>query len=479
MGRHVLILTILLGAAAPAAGPSYYAIVAEGGATIGFASHEVRQGSEGAETVDRYEIRLQELDQAEVRVSGETIARQDSAGRTIWIGEYAQTGAGWSRTEARIADGRAEISFRSRVQRRTLNLPLPPAVRFDNGAGLLRGWRPQATPRLEFEDFNVGEMAVERVVIEVVPGGAPDAQGRIAVLRKRYDGRELRAVARLLLDREHRILSVTQPMFGTSITIRPTSRDNALRRRAPYSVLRNAMLPSPFRISVPALQGHIRYRFGYRDRIVFPLPETGEQRVAAAPGAPGEIVVDICAACGPGLPTDAAALAGALRPTAWLQSDHPRLRAIAAPVARRPVSDTRKMEMLGQRVRTLLPRIDFVGHFSALETLSRRAGDCTEAAVLLAALGRAAGIPTRVASGLVYSRERYHGVGNAFMPHSWVLAYVDGGWRSFDAALERFDSTHIALTVGDGDARSIGAASQLASLLLWQGMSEVRARPGT
>ena len=108
--------------------------------------------------------------------------------------------------------------------------------------------------------------------------------------------------------------------------------------------------------------------------------------------------------------------------------------------------------------------------------MRRRAGDCTEAAVLLAALGRAAGIPTRVANGLVYSRQRYHGVGNAFMPHSWTLAYVDGAWRSFDLALDTFDATHIALTVGDGDARSIQAAGQLASLLHWDEMREVRAR---
>ena len=473
-----MLIAILLGAAPPAAGPVYYLIVAEGGARIGHSSHEVRQGREGPETVDRYEMWLQELDQAQVRLIGETITRRDPAGRIVFISEHVQTGASWSRIEARIVEGRAEISQRSRSGRRTLSLPLPPGVRFDNGAGLLRGWDRAATPRLEFENFNVGDLVVERVVIEAAPG-PPDAQGRFPVLRKRYDGRELRAVARLQLDREQRVLAITQPMFGTSVTIRPTDRATALRSHAPFSVLRNAMVPSPFRVSVPAMQGHIRYRFSYRDGISFPLPQTGEQRVAEAPGAPGEVVVDICGGCGPGLPDDAATRTDALRPTAWLQSDHPRLRAIAGPVARLSVTDARKMELLGVRVLELMPRIDFVGHFSALETLQRRAGDCTEAAVLLAALGRAAGIPTRVASGLVYSRERYHGIGNVFMPHSWVVAWVDGGWRSFDAALERFDSTHIALTIGDGDARQIAAASQLASLLQWQGMNEVRARPGT
>jgi hypothetical protein len=96
--------------------------------------------------------------------------------------------------------------------------------------------------------------------------------------------------------------------------------------------------------------------------------------------------------------------------------------------------------------------------------------------VLLAALGRAAGIPTRVANGVVYSRERYHGVSHAFMPHSWTLAWVDGRWRSFDLALDSFDSSHIALTIGDGDAASVSAGSQLASLLRWEGMTEVRSR---
>ena len=65
---------------------------------------------------------------------------------------------------------------------------------------------------------------------------------------------------------------------------------------------------------------------------------------------------------------------------------------------------------------------------------------------------------------------------NAFIPHSWTLAYVDGAWRSFDLSLREFDSAHIALTIGDGDPRSIAAAGQLASLLRLDTMAEIRAR---
>ena len=97
--------------------------------------------------------------------------------------------------------------------------------------------------------------------------------------------------------------------------------------------------------------------------------------------------------------------------------------------------------------------------------------------MLLAALGRAAGIPTRVVSGLAYSRVQILGAANSFMPHSLGRRLCGRRWKSFDLALEQFDSSHIALTIGDGDARSIMAASQLASLLDWEAMAEVRPRP--
>lgn len=121
--------------------------------------------------------------------------------------------------------------------------------------------------------------------------------------------------------------------------------------------------------------------------------------------------------------------------------------------------------------------IDFAGHFSALEALKLKRGDCTEGATVLAALGRAAGIPTKVVSGIVYSREQYHGVSHTFMPHAWVLAYVDGEWKSFDMSLDGFDSTHIALNINDGDPSAIQAAHQMAALLEWGPMTEVRKRP--
>ena len=458
-------------AATPAPETLWYSIATADGTQIGHATTEVTPRPNGRETVDSHDILVRQPGHSPAHLVERTVTREE-AGRIVSIHTRRRSGSrgGWTEMEARIAPGRAEVTRRHGEDRRTVTVALPEGVRFDAGEGLIASWDPAATPLLAFDNFNLDAMAVERVTIEAAPGAVRGANGHIEILRKRFDGSELRSIARLVVDREGNTLSSAQAMFGSAIHVQRTDRAAALRRPVPYEILTGAMVRSPFRIPGSAARGRIRYRFAYRDNIAFALPQTGEQRATSSS-------LDICNDCGPGLPTDAPYLDAARRPTVWLQSDDPRLRAIARPVASMAVSDSRKMELLVQRTRPYVERVDFTGHYSALETLSRRSGDCTEAAVLLAALGRAAGIPTRVAAGLVYSRADYHGVSNAFMPHAWVLAYVDGTWRSYDAAFEGFDSTHFALTIGDGDSRSIAAANQLAGLVEFQSMAEIRSRP--
>jgi hypothetical protein len=451
---------------------TWYTIVADSGATLGYASLQVEPRADGRDLIESQQIYLRERGGAANRTTTRTIVREDAAGVVSSIESTTRTGRFWSRTRAVVGADRVDIVRETPTGSGREAVFLPPDVRFDDGEALLQSWTRESVSRLEFLNFDSDSMAVERVVVE--PLGAPDEQGRVNVVRWRYDGDDLRGVSRLVLE-GGRLLEVAQPMFGETFHVRLSDRQTAERRHPPYQVIPNMAQRAPFRISQEARRGHIRYRYEFREGTTFPLPQTGEQRVIMRDGF---VTLDICETCGPGLPSDPEMLAAALRPTAWLQSDHPRLQAIAAAARGYDVSDARKMEVLLERAVPYLDEADFNGHYSALDTLERRRGDCTEAAVLLAALGRAAGIPTRVASGVSYSRESYHGVSNAFIPHSWVIAYVDGRWRSFDLALREFDSAHIALTIGDGDPRSIAAAGQLASLLRLDTMAEVRARAG-
>ncbi|MCA9316158.1 MAG: transglutaminase domain-containing protein [Planctomycetes bacterium] len=67
-----------------------------------------------------------------------------------------------------------------------------------------------------------------------------------------------------------------------------------------------------------------------------------------------------------------------------------------------------------------------VGFASALETCRSGEGDCTEHAVLLAALCRAAGIPARVLMGIEYLAGIWGG-------HAWNEVWIDGAWYQLDA----------------------------------------------
>ncbi len=82
---------------------------------------------------------------------------------------------------------------------------------------------------------------------------------------------------------------------------------------------------------------------------------------------------------------------------------------------------------------------------SAAEVLETMTGDCNEHATLLTALLRAAGIPARISTGLVYTRENFY-------YHAWVEAYT-GEWITLDPTMNQLpaDVSHITLLRGNID----------------------------
>lgn len=293
------------------------------------------------------------------------------------------------------------------------------------------------------------------------------------MIRKGFDGNALRSIALIDLDDAGQLQAVTQPMFGSRVTIRRVTAPVPDAALSPRRTIPHESIAAPYRVGRSALGGRIRYRFGFGDGLRFDLPETGDQRTVAAGDA---VQLDICAGCGPGLSTSPEDLARWTRPSPWLQADDAVFRSAVRGIAGSRMNDREKIAALAVRARARLAVEDFAGHVSALDAWQRRSGDCTEDAAVLATLARAAGIPALVANGLVYTPQRYHGVINAFVPHSWTLAYADGAWRSFDMSVGGFDASHIAIAVGEGDARSVVAANQLAGVLLWQSMVEIRSR---
>ncbi len=87
----------------------------------------------------------------------------------------------------------------------------------------------------------------------------------------------------------------------------------------------------------------------------------------------------------------------------------------------------------------------------ASKVCSTRSGDCTEHGVLLAALCRAAGIPSRVAVGFLYFKGIWGG-------HMWTEVSLGGKWYALDAVLGRggIDAAHLRLAADSLMTSEIG-----------------------
>ncbi len=110
-----------------------------------------------------------------------------------------------------------------------------------------------------------------------------------------------------------------------------------------------------------------------------------------------------------------------------------------------------------------------VGFATASEVCRTREGDCSEHAVLLAALLRADGIPSRVVSGLVYVPE-FLGKESVFGYHMWTQALIENNhgveeWIDLDAAYP-MNGLHIALDASSlADDESMNSMVTLARVL--------------
>ncbi len=143
----------------------------------------------------------------------------------------------------------------------------------------------------------------------------------------------------------------------------------------------------------------------------------------------------------------------ALKPTMYLQSDSDQVRKLVKEAVGREKDAAAAAKKIEKFVGNYISNKNLsIGYATAAEVAENRQGDCTEHAVLTAAILRAAGIPARVAVGLVYVEE-YTGQQHVFGGHAWTQANIGGQWIGLDAtrADTGFDGGYITLATGNGD----------------------------
>jgi len=226
---------------------------------------------------------------------------------------------------------------------------------------------------------------------------------------------------------------------GLEITVLRTSEADALAAAATPGelapdvfaatlVVEPGFLPAPRRASRAVLR--VRHREG---GTVDVLESPSQQRLGRTPE--GELYEVRALTPPPGLTgrrpvvDPPAEIAESLVASSMIQCDHEGIAAMAEEI----VGDERDAWRAAQRLEgwveaNVTEKGMDVGFASALEVFEDRAGDCSEHAVLLCALCRAAGIPSRVAMGFLY-------IGGVWGGHAWNEVWINGRWYALDGTL--------------------------------------------
>lgn len=329
-------------------------------------------------------------------------------------------------------------------------------------AFLAHGFRPGTTYRMR--SFDAVKQQVATIDVTVVGTEVVDMPlGRETLhhLRQTLASAQGDRTVDLWLDDQANTRRGIAPLLGFRLEMMACDEHCANAPNQDVDLLRAAMIESPRMITSGMRASPMRYLVQVRGSHPTPFIDTDEQSVVDIGDGIYQVDVGFARDASSELPPQPDDTA----PNAWVQSDAPEIVSLARQIVGDADSDLQRMRRLRSYMSDFIEEKGLdVGYASALETLKTRRGDCTEHAVMLAALARSLGIPTRVVTGVVYT-DRFGGASRVFVPHAWTQAWLGRRWVSFDSAQRRFDASHIALGTGNGDPwRFFSAMSSLGSI---------------
>ena len=258
----------------------------------------------------------------------------------------------------------------------------------------------------------------------------------------------------------HMQRSIT-PIIGMQLEIVACPKGFALGENDVFEMIDKMFVKSPAALGDADAASAIAYTLSPIDGAELIIPSTDNQQLEQA--GDGRLLLTVKPA---GMPIgetfpykgEDEAIIEATRPNRYLQSDHEDV----IELAREAVGRTKDAGTAAKRIEDFVAEyIDnkdlSVGYASAVEVARSKQGDCSEHAVLAAAMCRAVGIPAQMVTGSAYVDD-WRGM-QGFGGHAWFQVYIGGStgkWVGLDAAFKGagrggHGPGHIALAVGDGE----------------------------
>lgn len=352
--------------------------------------------------------------------------------------------SGLKQVEGRIADGIAYMKTTLNGETSESEIPVPPDT-ISEYTGVealfaLKGLKigdKQNLHIFSFELLKPIKIELEVIGEEVLTYASEEKQ--VSILRQTIDMMG-GITAKQWVDSSGTTYRTEVPLMGFSMVTMKTDKETALGEvEAVDVVLKTRILPSGKRPTPKAerLEAEVKLLTGDIAETVMP---NARQKLEVQTVQSGRLSIQVpivVAEDCPDLPIEN--IEGEfLGASAYIQADHPDIQAKAKEILGGETNSWRAAEKLCQWVYKSIAEKKMSGGFgSSLTALDSLSGDCTEHTVLFIALARAAGIPARICSGIVFAKD-------AFYYHFWPEVYV-GNWIQMDPTLGQTiaDANHI------------------------------------
>ncbi len=425
----------------------------------GYARTAIRQSPGQFTFLNYINMTLDRMGQ-DMRVIVKSISRETPTGELISMETITLLGGFKSTRKAVLESEQLVVSTELWGQTSVERFAVPPGGFTSELAAehLIKPLLSQPGRRLEFTVLSLqgGPSPFLPAVIEVIGPETIQAYGQAVSavkVKTNITMQGMEFTAHSWLDQQGPLASRVS-FGGLDIFLQAAQKDQAKKNPGKADLTNIALIVPKVPLKDPANASRAVYRLTLKNaRAQLPdLPQTHMQRVLAK--GPNYLDVQITRqspqqfADQPSQPVPQE-LQEYLRSSLYLDWQNPALKASAQGI--RVDSDNRwdLARALWKYANEKISTKDLGVYFDpASRVLATRRGDCTEHAVLLAALARARGLPSRVVTGLVQV-SGLAGRGTIFGYHAWTEVWINGQWISLDAALNQApaDVSHIALGI--------------------------------
>jgi hypothetical protein len=401
-------------------------------------------------------------------------------GRPLAFRTVINSGLMSQKTEGELHDGKCHVAATvgKNTTRRVMDWPQGALLSYGQKRLMKQKGLAPGT-KYEYVMMNLEDLTPMKVAVVVGDKKEIDVLGkprRLAEVTETMQMGLSRIVSREYLDDDFRMIKSQIPMLGMQMEFYACDEAFALGRNdetTDWMMKLCVASPQPLDLkNAKSVCYRLRAKPGYKIKV----PSIAGQTVRPTRDGADVTVTyatDPQGAVRPYAGEDREALE-ALKPSTNVQSDAPEIR----DCARQVVGDTKDAAQAARKIEGFVHQYIrrknlSVAYASALEVLKKPEGDCSEHALLTAALCRAAGIPAKVVMGLMYV-DQWGGQKTFFGPHAWTLACTGDAWITLDATLPGSPGPsrnlrRIVLAAGDGElAGFLGLLDSLGQFTITQ-----------